>query len=200
MKKNGFLCACIAISLFCLSACGQQAATQGPAQTAEQGESVQEYHLTAGETLDVSGQTFDEPVVVYVDPNSTSEAQSLIQFFDCTFGAGLTMIGDRSGWIRLYDECKFENDSFITVKEATAGSMKTGKLEDDFLKLSVDQPNLKVESTALLNTISRQDVTINGTEYKLSDFPDCNIFCAAYYYENGELTVYTEGWVEDWNE
>ncbi len=183
--KKAFSLVLIVAMLVLSSACS------APPSTAP----TSEYHLTAGQLTEVEGKTFSEKVVVYADAAATAENRSEINFTGCVFEKGLEIVGDRSAWVRISEDCTLK-DGHITVKEATAGSMKAGKFDDDFLKLSLNSPGLTVDTTALLTTISTQDVTINGTKYALADFPDCNTFLVASYYFEGEPDVYTEGWME----
>src|SRR5699024_2525890 len=92
-----------------------------------------DYQLKAGEQAEVYDVTFDKMVTVTVDPNSTrdgaNDLRSNIYFDNCTFKAGLTIVGDYHAMISLGSGCSFDDGSIVTCKEVTSGAAKDITLE-----------------------------------------------------------------------
>ena len=150
------------------------------------------YDLVAGETLEISDHTFEEEVVIYISEQATAAKRAEMNFKNCTFKDGIKIIGDKSGYIRIFKDCVFEDNNTITAVERTEGFFENTRISDDFIRLYIEVPDIEIESEALVNTISTCDITVNGNEYK----KDKGTFCVATYCEDGEVKYYTGAWNE----
>ena len=210
MKK--FLALLLAVMMLTLGACSnasapaEEAPAEEPAPVeeetpteeapAEEAPEVQyDYQLKAGEPTEVYGTTFDEMVTVTVDPASTRdgalELRSNIFFDNCTFNAGLTVVGDYHAIVSLGAGCTFGDGASVTFQEATPGAAKEVTLEDNLLKLTVECEGVSVETQAAVGVLSQgPDVVINGTTYSKAELaPDAAMLAVYSVYEGDELTA-----------
>lgn len=156
-----------------------------------------DYQLQAGEPLELSEMAFTEEVVVTVDPASTAENRSEINFLSCSFEKGLKIIGDGSAFVRLIGDCSIQVGYGVTAMEATPGSAQAATIDDDFVKLYLEVDNINVTTSTILTTIcTAEGFTLNGNTYRLADYPGFNTYMAAFFYENGEEVYIEDAWTE----
>ena len=207
MKK--VLALLIAMTLLVLTACGggnDQTAdttdasdTQQEQQTgdpAEESETVpDEFVVAAGDDLAYEGLIFEDDITIHLDPESTVEQRSQILFAGCTFYGDITVVGDKSAFLRFVEGCVFSETCEITVVEATDGAADGMTLEDDFVKLLFTDTGAVVNAESVCNVVcyNGEGIVVDGVEYLQTDFPDHAAFCVATYFENGEKQVFTLG-------
>jgi len=161
-----------------------------------------EFELVPGDEQVVENTTFDHDITIYLDPASTLEERSQITFSGCTFNGNITVVGDRSGFVRFLDGCTFYEDCTLTVTEATEGAGQDMTFDDDFIKILFTDEAPLIYTGAVCNVIclNGTGVTVDDTDYLQEDFADYVGFYVATYYVDGEKTVYTEGIDEDASE
>ena len=191
-----FLMAAMLLALPACSGTDNTASTDDSdsAQT-ETAEVQYDYQLKAGETIEVYDVTFDQMVTVTVDPASTRDAsvdlRSGIYFDNCTFNAGLTVLGDYHAMVSLGAGCSFGDGSIVTCKEVTPGAAKEATMDDNFVKVFVSCEGVTVETEAAVGVVTDgPDVTFNGTVYSKEELvPDASTILGIYsVYENDAMT------------
>lgn len=196
MKKSVIWILAIALVL-ALCGCSGNSITQ-PQESAAPAQEVQyDYELKAGENVQVSGMTFDEMVTVTVDPASTRngglELRSSINFEDCAFNGGLTILGDYHAMITLGAGCTFGEGTVVTCKEVTAGSSREMTLEDNFVKIMVSCPGVTVETECAVGVVSDgPDVVFNGTTYSKAELAPDTDFLGVYSTCQEDTLTYTK--------
>lgn len=183
-----------------LALCGCSTGAGDSAQIQENEEPAQEvqyeYHLKAGETMMVYDKSFEEMVIVTLDPASTRNAaielRSNIVFDNCVFNGGLTIVGDYHAMISLGPDCTFGEGTGVTCRETTPGVTRDMVLDDNFLKVFVSCPGVTVESEGAMGVVSDgPEVTFNGTVYNKEELaPDVD-FLGVYLTYQGEEASYT---------
>lgn len=197
MKMKKFLL--LALSLSLLALCGCSGASEPAAQPqAPESDGIQyDYRLKAGETTEVYDLVFDKMVTVTVDPASTrdgaQEQRSNIFFDNCTFNAGLTIVGDYHAMVSLGGGCTFGENSGISCVEATSGSAKQAGLEDNLIKLFVACDGVDLETGSAMGVLSDgPDFTFNGTTYSKAELAPDSAFLAVYSSYQGDEMSYTK--------
>ena len=204
MRKNRWLTLClVGCLLLSLCACGakdESAQMDDPAtgntQTKEPtSEQIQyDYQLKAGELTEVYDVTFDQMVTVTVDPASTRdgglELRSEIYFDNCTFNAGLTIVGDYHAMITLGSGCTFADGSVVTCEAVNAEEVKGTVLEDNLLKVLVSCEGVQVNTESPIGVICEgPDVVLNDTTYSKDELAPDTAFLGVYtLYEDDTMT------------
>lgn len=197
MKKSVIWILAMALVLALCGCSGNSGAAQ-PQEAAASAQEVQyDYELKAGENVQVSGMTFDEMVTVTVDPASTRngglELRSSINFEDCAFNRGLTVLGDYHAMITLGAGCTFGEGAVVTCKEVTAGSSREMTLEDNFVKITVSCPGVTVETECAVGVVSDgPDVVFNGTTYSKAELAPDTDFLGVYSTYQEDTLTYTK--------
>lgn len=197
MKKLGtWILAAVLVLALC--GCSGNSGTTQPQESEAPAQEIQyDYDLKAGENIQVSGMTFDEMVTVTVDPASTRngglELRSSINFEDCTFNSGLTILGDYHAMVSLGAGCTFGEGAVVTCKEVTAGSSKEMTMEDNFVKVMVFCPGVNVETECAIGVVSDgQDVVFNGTTYNKEELAPDTDFLGVYSTYQDDVLTYTK--------
>lgn len=197
MKKSVIWILAMALVL-ALCGCSSNSGAAQPQEAAAPAQEVQyDYELKAGENIQVSGMTFDEMVTVTVDPASTRngglELRSSINFEDCAFKGGLTVLGDYHAMITLGAGCTFGEGAVVTCKEVTAGSSREMTLEDNFVKIMVSCPGVTVETECAVGVVSDgPDVVFNGTTYSKAELAPDTDFLGVYSTYQEDTLTYTK--------
>ena len=170
-------------------------------------EDVFEYTLETEKAYAFEDETFVKEVVLICPATegrtdyNTAFAQYEVSFKNCVFEKGLTVISDRDTNVTIDEGCVFAEGTGVVVKEATEGNHLNMTLDDPFVRVGIMVDGLNVTTDAPVNVISYNGdaVTVNGEVYTVDDFenpdgPYCTGFCVVHYYENGEATLYLEGW------
>lgn len=197
MKKSVIWILAMAMVLALCGCSGNSSAAQSQEAAAPAQEVQYDYELKAGENIQVSGMTFDEMVTVTVDPASTRngglELRSSINFDDCAFKGGLTVLGDYHAMITLGAGCTFGEGAVVTCKEVTAGSSREMTLEDNFVKIMVSCPGVTVETECAVGVVSDgPDVVFNGTTYSKAELAPDTDFLGVYSTYQEDTLTYTK--------
>lgn len=197
MKKSVIWILAMAMVLALCGCSGNSSAAQSQEAAAPAQEVQYDYELKAGENIQVSGMTFDEMVTVTVDPASTRngglELRSSINFDDCAFNSGLTILGDYHAMITLGAGCTFGEGAVVTCKEVTAGSSREMTLEDNFVKIMVSCPGVTVETECAVGVVSDgPDVVFNGTTYSKAELAPDTDFLGVYSTYQEDTLTYTK--------
>lgn len=201
MLKKGFALL-FATLLLALSACSANNSTPSdapsdnpPAQTeAPEAEIQYDYQLKSGEPSGVYDLVFDKMITVTVDPASTRNASndlwSIIEFDNCVFNGGLTVIGDFHAMVILGGGCSFGAGSIVTCKEATPGVTKDATLDDNYVKVFAGCEGVTVETESAMGVLSDgADFVLNGNTFSKAEIaPDADSLGVFSVYENGSLT------------
>lgn len=201
MRRWGKAVAALVLVLL-LTACGGEAGAQlpeggsGAADHRQQeqadggvtGDTPAEFTVLAGDDQIHQGLVFDEDITIALDTASTLESRSQILFAGCTFNGDITVIGDRSGFLRFTEECVFGAGCRITVGEATDGVAEAIALEDDLIKLlfTGEAPEVKTETACNVLCMNGREVVVDGMTYTQEDFAGHQGFCVATVFIDGE--------------
>lgn len=201
MKKR--LALLLAAMLLTVSACSsannstQTPSTNTPAQTETPSADTEiqyDYQLKADEPTEVYDVVFDKMVTVTVDPASTRDAanelRSIIEFDNCVFNGGLTVVGDFHAMVSLGGGCSFGDGSVITCKEVTPGVAKEATMDDNYVKIFAGCEGVCVDTEAAVGILSNNhDFVFNGTTFSKADLaPDADFLGVYSSYENGSMT------------
>lgn len=171
-----------------------QSTSQSAESSSEDSKILYDYSLKAGETTEVYDVTFDQMVTVTIDPASTrdggSELRSNIYFDNCTFNAGLTIVGDYHAMVSLGANCSFGDGSVVTCQEATSGASKEITLEDNLIKVFVACEGVTVETESAIGVLTDgPDFVLNGTAYSKTELAPDTAFLGVYAtYEDDTMT------------
>lgn len=203
MKKRFALL--LAVMLLTLSACASTnnstqtdtPSTDTPAQTdpsSADAEVQYDYQLKAGETTEVYDVTFEKMVTVTLDPASTRDAsnelRSSIDFDNCVFNGGLTIVGDFHAMVGLGGGCSFGDGSVVTCKEATSGAAKETTFDDNYIKVFVGCEGVTVETESAFGVVTDGlDFVFNGTTYSKAELaPNADYLGVYSLYEGDSMT------------
>ena len=159
-----------------------------------QSEVLYDYQLKAGETVEVYDVTFDKMVTVTIDPDSTrdgtNDLRSNIFFDNCTFNAGITIVGDYHAMVSLGAGCTFGDNSIVTCKEVTSGAAKETILEDNLIKLFVSCEGVTLDTQSAIGVLTDgPDIVFNGTNYSKNKLAPDTAFLGVYsIYEDDTIT------------
>lgn len=195
------------VMVLSLTACGGGTDTKAPTNnnnnsnstttsvTEEAPEVPSEFTVAAGDDQIYGELTFQHDITIHLDPESTADNRSQILFSACTFNGNIQIIGDRSAFLRFTDGCVFGENCEITVTETADGATDGMTLDDDLVKLLFTDTGAVINAESICNVLcmNGEGITVDGTEYLQSTFPDNTGFCVATYFENGEKQVFTLG-------
>ncbi len=154
----------------------------------------QNYQLKAGEMTEVSNVIFEKMVTVTLDPASTRDAanelRSNIDFSNCVFNGGLTVVGDFHAMVSFINGCSFGEGSVITFKEATPGIAKKITMDDNYAKIFVGCEGVTVNTESAIGVLTNDfDFVLNGAAYSKADLaPDADYLGVYSLYENDSMT------------
>ena len=178
--------------LLSLCGCSGSSSPQADKANGDIPQTQYDYQLKAGETLVVSDQSFDEPVTVTVDPASAIdgplELRSAVNFENCAFNGGLTIVGDYHAMISLGRGCSFGEGSVVSCNEATEGVAQKISLENNLVKLLISCQGVSVETKSAIGVLSDgPDFILNGSGYSKAELAPDTAFLAVYsIYDGGE--------------
>ena len=155
-RKGLFLALCLAVGLCACAGTNDPASGGEPAP--EQAETPYDYQLKAGEPTEVYDVTFDQMVMVTVDPASTrdsgNELRSEIVFDNCAFNGGLTILGDYHAMVSLGGGCSFGEGAAVTHRAVSPDAARETALEDNLVKLFVACDGICVETEGAMGVLT----------------------------------------------
>lgn len=200
MKKIGLLFMVLALLLPC-AACGGTDALSDTAVSAgnvSDNQQVQyQFDLKAGEPVSVADTVFEEEVTIVVDPaskrDSSMDLRSSIQFANCQFQKGITILGDYHALIDFDESCSFSDTAVITCQEATEGAAQNTTLEDNLVKISLACEGVSVKTDAAVGILSSgPSFLLNETKYAKEELAPDAAYLAVYCSYQQDTMVYTK--------